>query len=733
MYDARPVRRRLAAAVTAVLAVTLGATGLTAPAIAAPAAEGTTTEAAQSVTPFPRGAELYGVTATGFLTLDKSAMTRSWIRASDGSSTDWSAQFGVQATGSGDIVAIGRPSEAQLMDMATGQQLLKISPLTPIGEAYAGAAGKALFSTANNGTGGKELRMHTKAGGTVTATGLPADAKGVSVTAGTAEHALVSFTTGTSDKHWGLLDLATGSVTETYPVPAAAANGDVAVTATHLAWVEYDTSTYRATVVVRTRGTDTIRRIPLGDEWASKIEVGLVGDWVTYSDRGGLTNGDTSPLYALTAYHLTDGTTRKLLDHVDSAGTAPDGVQFVRGGTVAEGEGVYRIAPEADGAPAATLVASTGEPTKLTLVGHNIPAVIDLDKNRGRVPLNWELSRSNAELKVTLRHVRTGKTDVAYLYHPETPDFGYEWQGDLGLSHSAYNGDYTWEISARPLNGIGPTLTSSGTFKVVRKAALHDYTDNGSPDVLARDASGRLWRSDSYYSPYANAGQLVESEQKLIGSGWGIYHQIEAAGNIVGPAAGDLVARDKGGVLWLYLGKGDGTFAARTRIGGGWGIYNKIAAGSDLTNDGKSDLLATDTSGVLWLYKGTGDWRAPYKSRVKIGTGWNIYNQLTAVGNIAGGTAGDLVARDKDGVLWLYQGRGDGTFAARTRIGGGWNAYTHIVGIGDGDRDGHADLFAYGPNGPYFYPGTGDGRAPFRGLQLTGVVFITQPMYNSVV
>ncbi|MET8505577.1 VCBS repeat-containing protein [Streptomyces sp. NPDC004787] len=134
---------------------------------------------------------------------------------------------------------------------------------------------------------------------------------------------------------------------------------------------------------------------------------------------------------------------------------------------------------------------------------------------------------------------------------------------------------------------------------------------------------------------------------------------------------------------------------------------------------GSGDLVATDTAGVMWLYKGTGSWSAPYKPRVKIGTGWNGYNQITATGNIAGGAAGDLVARDASGVLWLYLGKGDGTFAPRVRIGAGWGGYGNLVGIGDINHDGRPDLYAANSadHDTYVYKGTGSWSAPFSPRQ----------------
>lgn len=179
-------------------------------------------------------------------------------------------------------------------------------------------------------------------------------------------------------------------------------------------------------------------------------------------------------------------------------------------------------------------------------------------------------------------------------------------------------------------------------------------------------------------------------------------------------------------------GRGDGTFATRTRIGGGWQIYTHLAGGGDLTGDGRADLVATDKAGALWLYKGTGSAKAPFATRKKIGlSGWQAFNQITAVGDVAGTVPGDLIARDKAGVLWLYQGRGDGTFASRVRIGSGWNAYTQLVGIGDGNRDGRSDLYAFGPNGTsYFYQGTGRASAPFKPRSASTAMWSNTDSFN---
>ncbi|MEU7112183.1 VCBS repeat-containing protein [Streptomyces sp. NPDC046182] len=242
--------------------------------------------------------------------------------------------------------------------------------------------------------------------------------------------------------------------------------------------------------------------------------------------------------------------------------------------------------------------------------------------------------------------------------------------------------------------------------------AMHDVNADGQSDLLARDAKGALWTDD-----VGNG-----SRPASLSTGWQVYDKIEVVGNIVGlGVTADVVARDKDGVLWMPQTHGGGGVHGRQRVGGGWQTYATITGGSDLTGDGRTDLVAIDRAGVLWLYEGTGQTNRPFEARERIGTGWSIYDQLVAVGNLAGGPAGDLVARDRNGVLWLYLGRGDGTFVQRTRIGGGWQTYSQLIGAGDVDHDGRADLFAAHPGSKtvYLYSGTGDRHRPFHSRKVT--------------
>ncbi|MFF7812761.1 FG-GAP-like repeat-containing protein [Streptomyces sp. NPDC007945] len=726
---ARSTRRRLACAVTTVLAVTLGATALTAPAHASPAAGGSLTAgpvtagAAATADPvaYPAGSKLTGAGVTGFLTTSNDGVS-TFRRYSDGSGTAYdSPAVYLRSTPTTDFLVFRSGGKITQRNLATNG-ILEVPVGTLQGDAkWAGAAGDAVFTTVET-EAGTELRKHVDEAPAVTVTGLPADATLIMVTPATPAHAKVSFTRGGLGG-WGLLDLATGAVTLGAPGIHA-----TAVSATRTAWFE-GVGTLR--VRVADRATGEVREAPVSQAQAlGKLQVGLAGDWVLYGQKGGMGFTQPSVHHAVTAHNVVTGATVKVLDHAYEFTSAPDGSLYARGGLVGEGEGVYRIADAGDGTVKAELIAATGEPTEVVATASTVPpAVLDLDRTDGFV-FRWTLSREVGNPKLTVRHVRTGKiTDLTTgSWSTSTP--GFAWV-DSNRDADVPNGDYTWEFTGEPVNGIGPAVTAKGAFEVVRKVQPHDYDDNGSPDLLSRDSAGRLWRTDLFYRPIDERRGIHEAGARTyLGSGWGAYDRLEAAGDLGGTPVGDLLARDGSGVLWLYQGKGTGNFAGRVQVGGGWQVYDKITAGSDLTGDGRADALATDRSGALWLYTGTGSATKPFLTRKKIGTGWGVHNDITAVGNIAGAAAGDLVARDKDGVLWLYLGKGDGTFAPRTRIGGGWQAFRPLIAAGDANGDGRPDLMglpvSWEPS--RLYRSTGDWKAPFR----TGeTMFLEQVTMNA--
>ncbi|MFC3576777.1 VCBS repeat-containing protein [Streptomyces yaanensis] len=235
------------------------------------------------------------------------------------------------------------------------------------------------------------------------------------------------------------------------------------------------------------------------------------------------------------------------------------------------------------------------------------------------------------------------------------PLYGVDNNGDMW----GYGLTGTGGLTAREKAGYG--------WNYARFITQADNDNDGAADGIWHVTDGNL------YSWLDSAADDVK-----VGSGWNIYNRLFSAGSLGGAAADDLLARDADGVLWLYLGYGNGKVTSRYKVGSGWNAYTQLAGKGDLTGDGKDDIVAKDTSGVLWLYKGTGNYKAPFQSRTRIGGGWNIYNNLVSVGDIDVDGITDLIARDKDGALWLYKGTGNAAapFQPRVKIGSsGWNTY----------------------------------------------------------
>ncbi|WP_282692888.1 VCBS repeat-containing protein [Streptomyces sp. CC208A] len=165
----------------------------------------------------------------------------------------------------------------------------------------------------------------------------------------------------------------------------------------------------------------------------------------------------------------------------------------------------------------------------------------------------------------------------------------------------------------------------------------------------------------------------------LIGGGWGIYNSVVGPGDLSGDGKGDLIARDRSGVLWLYKGNGLGTaFSTRVKVGSGWGVYNKIIGAGDYTGDGRTDLVARTTTGDLYVYPGTGNATTPFKTRVKVGSGWNTFKQLASPGDLNADGKGDLIGVNGAGELYRYLNTSPSKFAPAAKIGTGFQIYNRI-------------------------------------------------------
>ena len=134
--------------------------------------------------------------------------------------------------------------------------------------------------------------------------------------------------------------------------------------------------------------------------------------------------------------------------------------------------------------------------------------------------------------------------------------------------------------------------------------------------------------------------------------------------------------------------------------------YHTFAGIADWDGDGHQDIVARERDGRLWLCLGDSSRGYSQEERVQIGNGWFDYTFAGLADWDADGHQ-DIVARDAAGLLWLYPGDSSRGYSQyqRVKIGNGWQGYT-FAGLADWDADGHQDIIARDAAGLlWLYPG----------------------------
>ena len=119
-------------------------------------------------------------------------------------------------------------------------------------------------------------------------------------------------------------------------------------------------------------------------------------------------------------------------------------------------------------------------------------------------------------------------------------------------------------------------------------AARADWSGDGPADVLAIHPDGRLVM-------YRGNGQSgwITAQAETIGSSWGGFTALLAPGDFSGDGKPDLLVRDADGRLLMYRGNGAGGWATGLgqQVGAGWGGFTALIAPGDFSGDGKPDVL----------------------------------------------------------------------------------------------------------------------------------------------
>uniref|UniRef100_UPI0031DAA3F3 trypsin-like serine protease n=1 Tax=Streptomyces hawaiiensis TaxID=67305 RepID=UPI0031DAA3F3 len=219
---------------------------------------------------------------------------------------------------------------------------------------------------------------------------------------------------------------------------------------------------------------------------------------------------------------------------------------------------------------------------------------------------------------------------------------------------------------------------SWGNWSATNLILQTDLNRDGYQDLVYRVGStGDVYWKHFVLNSAHTGGSWTDTR---IATAWKTRTRIIAPGDVTGDYVPDLLSVDSSGTLWIYPGKGNGTFGSRFSVRTGWNQYNSVRGHGDLTGDGRADLLARQSStGDLYLYKGTGKTGSEaFSSRIKVRSAWTGYNAFDAVGDVSGDGNADFLARTPGGTLYLYKGTGKATseiFAPRVSVGTGFQQY----------------------------------------------------------
>jgi hypothetical protein len=336
------------------------------------------------------------------------------------------------------------------------------------------------------------------------------------------------------------------------------------------------------------------------------------------------------------------------------------------------------------------------------------------------------LSKSVADWTFTVRSKATGAVVDTVKGGAAQGKLTVDWHGhDPKATGDVFlpNGDYTWTVTARPADGVGPAVVTRGAVTLrgagaVRRDHVATADDpDGRPDLLTLNSKGQFtfqqgtgkgdfsrkvsaggWPTSALAVPFGDlnkdlcndvlvrmtdgslrgyrpgCGQALTptTAYTKLGTGWNAYNVLTSPGDLTGDGRADLLGRKAStGDIYVWAAKSDGTLAAGKKIRSAWTTYTHIVGAGDLNGDGIGDVLARRKDGTLFRYEGKGD--GTLKDRVTVFTAWGAsYTTLVGVGDITGDGLNDLVVRDGSGRLFRNDGKGNGSFTSRTQIATGW-------------------------------------------------------------
>ncbi len=255
------------------------------------------------------------------------------------------------------------------------------------------------------------------------------------------------------------------------------------------------------------------------------------------------------------------------------------------------------------------------------------------------------------------------------------------------------------------LGGYQPFgLITTGAKSGPNDLALGDFNGDGIPDLVVPDSATGV------VAVFLGKGDGTFAAAVDYTTGYGSKPLAVAVGDFNGDGKLDLaVALGNTAAVAILLGNGDGTFQApRTIPTVGSGLYFPVALTvADFNHDGRLDIATANyTLGVsVLLGNGDGSFQ-PYKLLGSSkGPSWIATGDFNNDGNL------DLAVTTTTNTVDISLGNGDGTFQTFASINTGNGTNPQSVAVADLDGDGNLDLVVacYGANAVGILLGNGDG------------------------
>jgi flagellin-like hook-associated protein FlgL len=167
--------------------------------------------------------------------------------------------------------------------------------------------------------------------------------------------------------------------------------------------------------------------------------------------------------------------------------------------------------------------------------------------------------------------------------------------------------------------------------------------------------------------------------------------------------------------IGVFLGNGNGTFQSGTIFGGSGHQFVPMA---DINGDGKIDIVTNNAPGnAINILLGNGN--GTFQSPTTLAAG--LLPEPVALADLNGDSKLDIIDADANGnTVSVFLGNGNGTFAARTTLAAG--LYPQSIFVADLNGDGKTDLMTADSNGNTvsIFIGNGNGTFAARTTVATG-------------